>query len=305
MTSSVSVLICTYNRHQLLQQALQALLDETTEKPDEVVVVNGGDEQADAVVQQFIGKNEVELKLIKTVNVNLATSRNIGLEHCTGDLVALTDDDAEVFPDWITRVKSIHAQHPEAGVIGGAVIGADSHHDLLSRLSDLVTFPQPDKPAYVRTVPGVNATYKREALDKVGQQDVTLARGEDVDFNWRIKQLGYEVLFHPDMRVLHHHRPALGQFFRQHFMYGRSYYRVRQKWQEMYCVYPHKFQRVKDYLKALYFLVAIVYQPIRDAMTLESWMDRLRAIPILMINHALWKCGMLYERWLYLRQSHT
>jgi glycosyltransferase involved in cell wall biosynthesis len=36
----LSVLICTYNRHELLQQALQVLIEDTEEKPDQVVVVN-------------------------------------------------------------------------------------------------------------------------------------------------------------------------------------------------------------------------------------------------------------------------
>jgi len=38
-----SVLICTYNRHQLLERCLDSLVRGTEKKPDEVVVVNGGD----------------------------------------------------------------------------------------------------------------------------------------------------------------------------------------------------------------------------------------------------------------------
>jgi GT2 family glycosyltransferase len=292
----VSVLICTYNRHDLLQQALAALIEGTDEKPDEVIVVNGGDERADAVVKSFMGRHGIDLQLVKTININLATSRNVGLEHCTGDIVAMTDDDAEVFADWITQIKRIHQEHPEAGGVGGTIIGKSSDTSLLSRLSDVITFPQPTEPGYLRTIPGVNVSYKREVLDKVGSQDVTLIRGEDVDFNWRIKKLGYEIYFHPDIKVIHHHRPSLRKFFQQHYMYGRGYYRVRQKWPEMYCVYPHSFKRVKDFLKAIYFFVAIVEDPLRTAMKLPRWSDKFLALPILIINHVLWKWGMVYEK---------
>ncbi len=48
-----SVLICTYNRHELLETALASLLVESDEKPDQVVVVNGGDDRADRVVKGF------------------------------------------------------------------------------------------------------------------------------------------------------------------------------------------------------------------------------------------------------------
>jgi glycosyltransferase involved in cell wall biosynthesis len=45
-----SVLICTYNRHEMLAGCLAALIDRTQEKPDQVVVVNGGDSRGDVVV---------------------------------------------------------------------------------------------------------------------------------------------------------------------------------------------------------------------------------------------------------------
>jgi glycosyltransferase involved in cell wall biosynthesis len=42
------------------------------------------------------------------VTKNLAASRNVGLPHYTGDIVAMTDDDAEVFPDWVAQMKRAH-----------------------------------------------------------------------------------------------------------------------------------------------------------------------------------------------------
>ncbi len=291
----VSVLICTYNRHEMLDQALDALINRTIEKPDEVIVVNGGDERADEVVNGYIGKHGIDMRLVKTMNVNLATSRNIGLGHCTYELVAMTDDDGEVFPDWITQIKQKHVAHPEAGLIGGAVIGATSDKSLFSRLSDIVTFPLPDEPGYIRNAPGVNVSYKREVLDRVGLQDETLIRGEDVDFNWRIQNLGYKAYFHPDIKVIHHHRPNWRQFFQQHYMYGRAYYMVRRKWPEMYCVYPHGFKRARDFLKVIHFFVAIIYQPVLDTGKLRTWSDRIKALPILIVNHALWKWGMIHQ----------
>src|SRR5215831_6914138 len=121
-----SVLICTYNRHEILGVALNALINKTVEKPDQVIVVNGGAERTDQVVQQFTGLHNIELKLIKTPNKNLATSRNVGLPHCTGDIVAMTDDDAEVFPDWVTQIKRAHQDHPVAGAVGGPVLGTNT-----------------------------------------------------------------------------------------------------------------------------------------------------------------------------------
>src|SRR5690349_13160325 len=119
ITMTFSVLICTYNRPELLEKCLRALIEDTLEKPDQVVIVNGGDENADNVVRGFINNDQVKVKLVKTVNKNLAANRNVGLPHCTGNIIAMTDDDAKVFPDWITQMKRAHQEHPEAGAVGG------------------------------------------------------------------------------------------------------------------------------------------------------------------------------------------
>jgi GT2 family glycosyltransferase len=215
----------------------------------------------------------------------------------------MTDDDAEVFADWIAQIKRIHGEHPEAGAVGGAVIGAASDSSFLSRVADVITFPLPTTPTYVRNLPGVNVSYKREVLDKVGPQDAQLLKGipsggDDVDFNWRVKKLGYEVLFHPDIKVLHHHRPNLRQFLRQHYFYGRAYYLVRRKWPEMYCVYPHHLRTPKDVLKGIHFFAAVLYQPFLYARKMPTWTDRILALPLLTLNHMVWKWGMIYQAWL-------
>lgn len=292
---SFSVLICTYNRPDMLKMALAALIENTHEKPDQVVVVNGGDARSDPLVQAYMHHPTIEVKLVKTENINLATSRNIGLAHCTGDIVAMTDDDAEVFPDWVTQMKRVHADHPEAGAVGGQVIGADSSSSFLSRLADTVTFPSTDEPKIVRTLPGVNISYKKLVLEKIGMQDINLFRGEDVDFNWRVKRSGFEVYYDPTIKVRHHHRPSLLGFWQQHYMYGRAYYLVRKKWPDMYCVYPHKLRNIRDCLKLGYFFVAIIYEPLFYAFQMPRVSDKFFALPVLWVNQLVWKFGMLQQ----------
>ncbi len=290
-----SVLICTCNRNQLLAKCLATLVELTEEKPDEIVVVNGGDDRADAIVAQYGNKPGTKVKLVKTINKNLAASRNVGLPHCAGDIIAMTDDDARVFPDWVTQMKRVHTDHPEAGAVGGPVIGASSN-SLISRISDQVTFPTYPTARTVRTLPGVNISYKRTAVERVGAQDESLYRGEDVDYNWRVQKLGWTIFYDPRVRVLHHHRPSLGAFLNQHYRYGRAYHRVRRKWQEMYCVYPHSLRRPKDFFKAMNFLAAIFYEPFQYAARMERVSDRFLAYPLLVANQIAWRSGMICEK---------
>jgi len=291
-----SVLIATYNRPALLRGALDALVNRTLEKPEEIVIVNGGGSDADTVVQEFSERSNICFRLVRVVNKNLAASRNIGLPLCSGDIVAMTDDDGEVYPDWVTRMKEVHAQHPEAGAVGGAVISAGGGADFLSRLAEVTTFPSPQTPRYVRTLPGVNISYKRRVIQQLGSQDEGLFRGEDVDYNWRLKLLGYEIYYDPNIRVTHHHRPRFSQHLNQHYMYGRAYYLVRRKWPEMYCVYPHRIGRIRDVLKAGYCVLAVLVQPLQMSASFKVWKHRMIAFPSLVLTQLAWKGGMLCQK---------
>jgi GT2 family glycosyltransferase len=294
-SKTLTVIICTYNRHKLLESALHSLLISSNEKPDELIIVNGGDEKAEQVVNKISEEFLQKTKLLKTSNKNLATSRNVGLPHCSGNIIAMTDDDAEVFPDWVTQMKRLHTEHPEAGAIGGPVIGTNTH-TLVGKVADAITFPSWPEPRRVRTLPGVNISYKKSVLDQVGLQDESLFRGEDVDFNWRVQKLGYDILYDPSVKVYHHHRPTVRGFLNQHYMYGRAYYLVRKKWPEMYCVYPRGLHSARDLLKALNFAAALAYQPFLTARQIANPTDRLKALPLLCAAGFAWKGGMLAEK---------
>lgn len=292
----LSVLICTYNRPELLTLTLESLTRNAQEKPDQIVVVNGGDERTDGVVEscKTANKDEVEITLVRTVNRNAACSRNAGLPHCRGDIIATTDDDAQVFPNWITLMKQAHLEHPEAGAVGGPVIGA--HTDsLVEKAADLITFPDWPRPRYARTLPTVNISYKREVVASIGPLDETLFCGEDVDYNWRVQKLGYKIYFDPRIKVYHQHRTTLNGFLNQHYMYGRAYYLVRRKWQDMYCVYPHQLRQVRDGLKAVNFIAALLYQPFKSSRQVSSLKTRLELIPLLFLAEVAWKSGMVEQ----------
>jgi GT2 family glycosyltransferase len=290
---TVSVLLCTYNRPALLARALHALAA-CNPPPDELVLVNGGDERAAEVARAW-ARGPVSLRLLSTANRSLAASRNVGLPHCMGEIVALTDDDAEVLPDWVAAQRGAFERYAGVGAVGGPVLGRHSNARLLSRLSDAVTFPRWPDTRPVRTLPGVNIAYRRAVIERVGAFDEQLFRGEDVDYNWRVRQAGYEVVYDPAMRVYHEHRSTWRAFFRQHWMYGRAYWLVRRKWPAMHSVYPRGLREPRDLLKAGYFVAGAFVEPLHSLQALPSGRDRLLGYGPLLINQVVWRAGMLYQ----------
>ena len=254
--------ICTYNRGHLIDQTLHSLIYTQIQKPDEIVIVNGGGENNCQLILDKWKTVFENLKVIETENINLATSRNIGLPHCTGDIILQTDDDARPLNDWIEKMIKYHEEYSEVGVIGGDVIDA-SENSFLSNIADAVTFPHHATNCAVRSVPGVNSSYKREVIEEIGEYDENLFRGEDVDYNWRAIQKGWKILYIPEIKVIHVHRTTWKGLFYQHYMYGRAYFLVRSKWPEMYSHYPIKVNSIRSLLK---WIASWTFTPFTDSV---------------------------------------
>lgn len=295
MTSRVSVLICTAGRPELLDRAIESLV-RGTRVPDQLVVVNGGDDEANQVVARH-APSFPEVVLLQYPNRNLAASRNLGLPHCRGEIVAMTDDDAVVSPGWLEAMVRVHEEDPATGAIGGPVEGAGGDR-WLSRVADLVVFPHFDSRRRVRTLPGVNVSYKRAALEAAGPYDESLFRGEDVDLNWRMVRQGAHLLYDPAVSVRHAHRASILGLLEQQWMYGRAYVRVRRKWPDLYSVYPRRLRSPRDYAKLAYCVLAIILHPLGVARRMDTLTGAASAYPLLVAHHVAWKLGMLWQAWL-------
>lgn len=289
-----SVLICTYNRGNLINSTLESLITKQTRSPDEIIVVNGGgDNNCEEVLKSWSLRFR-NLKEIKTKNLNLSNSRNIGIKYCTGDIILQTDDDAIPFPDWIELIYNAHNKFPNAGVIGGDVVDA-SGKSLVFKVADATTFPHYNSIKEVRNVPGVNSSYKKQVIDLIGEYDINLFRGEDVDYNWRVICEGWKVLYFPKIKVYHQHRATWRSLFNQHYMYGKAYFLVRKKWQNMYCHYPRRLNSIKSIFKLIFFLV----EPFIDGLNKVKWIkgsiNKIKSYPIIVCIQYYWRLGLFSQ----------
>ena len=291
---TVSVFICTYNRGELINDTLKSLIINQTVIPNQIVVVNGGGEKNCQKTLEKWGQVFPNLLIIKTNNKNLAASRNIGMPHCSSDIILQTDDDARPYPDWVEKNIKMHEKYKGAGVIGGPVIDSDGL-SLLSQIADVSTFPKFKEIIEVRNVPGVNSSYKRAVINQVGEYDENLFRGEDVDYNWRAIRKGWKLLHIPELKVIHVHRPTWRGLLYQHFMYGCAYYLVRKKWPQMYCLYPHSMDSFKDIIKLLYFFVVPFIDGFKKALKMPNLFRIILAFPMITLINYTFTLGLIKQ----------
>ncbi|MCC6444212.1 MAG: glycosyltransferase [Armatimonadetes bacterium] len=293
----LSVLICTYNRAHLLEQCLTALAA-CDPLPDEIVVVSGGTDNTPEVVERLRGRFPI-CKLVEIANIGLAHSQNTGMPYCEGDIVATLDDDAFVYPDWVAAIKRSHAAHPGAGGIGGKTLNA-FRDKAVARYEEATAFApnqQGDGTAAVevRTVAGVNMSYKRAVMELVGRFDETLPAGMDVDYNWRVQKAGYKILYEPAIVVTHHNRTKLKAYLRQQFWYGRGYYLNRRKWPDLWSVFPRGGWSIKNCLKFLLLFVGPLNQAWRGFRAASGFRDLLLFPVFGLCKDISWKLGAFAE----------
>ena len=123
MNSGVSIIICCHNSEQRISTTLKALLPQqgTEGISWEVILVDNasGDATVSVARSCWPADFKVPLKIVKEERLGLSNARERGLAEAAYEIVSFIDDDNRVCSDWVKRVSSLFAGHPDLGVVGG------------------------------------------------------------------------------------------------------------------------------------------------------------------------------------------
>ena len=224
--SSVTVIVPVHNRELTIQPLMESLqkLDYDRNKV-EVVVVDGNSTDK---TQEIVKKYPVKLIVEKRKGLNRA--RNTGIKSSKGEIIAFTDSDCIVPPNWITKIVE-NFKDPEVSCVGGSAKALDS--DFISQYADnsvvrlMPFFTKREelkgvKP-FFRHPAGCNMAFRRKVAEDVGYFDENIKYGfDEVEFADRVCKAGYKMVLDPDVVVWHKHRSSLKDFLKQNFQYGKG-----------------------------------------------------------------------------------
>jgi len=223
---SVTVVVPVRNRELTIQLLLDSLqkLDYDRNKV-EVIVVDGNSTDK---TREIVKKYPVKLVVEKRKGLNLA--RNTGIKCAKGEIVAFTDSDCRVPPNWITKIVE-NFKDPRVSCVGGSAKALDS--DFISQYADnsivrlMPLFMKREelekvKP-FFRHPAGCNMAFRRKVAEEVGYFDENIQYGfDEVEFADRICRAGYKMILDPDVLVWHKHRSTFREFLKQNFQYGKG-----------------------------------------------------------------------------------
>ncbi len=113
MPPRVSVIVTTYNHESFIAEAIQSVLAQTYTDYELIVVDDGSGDQTFVQASRF-GEHAT---LIRQANRGIAGSRNTGIQHAKGELLAFLDGDDLWEPDKLECQVAAAVEHPEAGLI--------------------------------------------------------------------------------------------------------------------------------------------------------------------------------------------
>jgi GT2 family glycosyltransferase len=236
---SVSLVVCTRDRPESVEPCLDALTIAASApgagRPEILVIDNAPRTNA---VECLIATKFPTCRYIRETRAGLNRARNRAVAEAKGDVVAFTDDDVRVEPDWVERIRSIFGRNPEVGGMTGLVLPLELETEAqwwfeeyggFARGFDRRWYHVADTRGAIafhhantgKLGTGANMAFRRDTFDRTGPFDPALdvgtatKGGGDLDMFFRTLKSGTTLVYEPAAAVRHLHRRSYAELLSQ------------------------------------------------------------------------------------------
>ena len=225
----LSIVIVNWNVREELRNCLASIYRGLRgELPSEVFVVDNAsrDGSVEMVREEFPLAKLVENRM----NLGFTAANNQAIRRSQGRYVLLLNPDTEVVGDALARMVDYMDTHPEVGLIGPQLLASDgSVQSSRRRFPSLATaflestvlqrwftssrvirhyyvLDRSDEELQaVDWVAGACLLVRREAIEDVGLMDEDFFMySEELDWCYRIKRAGWQIIYFPEAKIIHH-----------------------------------------------------------------------------------------------------
>jgi len=225
--TDLAVVILNYRTPDLTLACLASLEPQLDARTRVIVVDNAsGDGSADRIEQGIIARGFRAEVLCSPINGGFAAGMNYGINAAHADGYVLLNSDTIVQPDALEQLRNAMHLHPDAGVIGPALL--DEHGKNAANcfrdpkpLSELVraaqtgvlgkllrsfelVVPTASEPVEPDWIAFACVLIRREVIERAGAlDDGYFMYFEDVDYCRRAREAGFRILYWPAAKVVH------------------------------------------------------------------------------------------------------
>lgn len=226
---SVSIIIPCRNEGKFIGKCLDSIIAQNYPKERiEVFVVDGmSDDETRKIMENYIKKN-LYIKLLDNPKKITPRALNIGIKNSKGDLVLWMSSHNQYEKEYVSKCV-YYLKKFNADAVGGIIKTLPRNNTLMGNLiCTAISHPfgvgksihkiGSKKPQWADTAFGV--CYKKKIFKKVGTFNENLVRGQDMEFNLRLKKTGFRMLLVPEIVSQYYPRSNLSSFIKHNFKNG-------------------------------------------------------------------------------------
>lgn len=224
-----SVVVPSYNRKEILESTLHALLDQTVPVTayEIIVVDDGSTDDTAAYLDDFVPRRQNLRHIRHPENRGLVVARNHGIQEARGDIVIFLDNDNVPEREFIEAHLWYHGQNADGhvAVMGNAryasecIEGSNFARYLQSRYlacrpaKNLKDIDFSNLPAHL--LGGLNFSVQRTDLLAVGMFDLNFGAyygGDDSELGYRLHKAGLRIIFGEKARSTHYEPISMARY---------------------------------------------------------------------------------------------
>ena len=215
----ITVIVPTYRRPKDIARCLEALQKQTRPADEVIVMVR----DTDAETSAFFAAFNLNLLPVRTVTLpdsgGVIAALNAGLDAApTGDIIAITDDDAAPHPDWLARIESYFLSDSRVAGVGGRdwIYHGTELEDGAKPVVGLVQWfgrtigehhLGVGEPREVDIIKGANMSFRQSAIAQMRFDQRMRGTGAqphyEMAFSLKLRQAGWKLIYDPKVAVDH------------------------------------------------------------------------------------------------------
>ncbi len=222
--TTVSLIATVYNEGESLHRLLDSLLAQRR-LPDEVVICDGGSQDATLSILEGYRQRLPNLRVIVEPGANISRGRNIAIAAAQGSIIAATDAGVRLDPGWLEALVAPFERGDSVQAVAGFFV-PDVTGAFETAMAATV-LPLVDEIDPARFLPSSRSVaFTKEAWAAVGGYPEWLDYCEDLLFDFGINALTPDrpsaFVWAPEARVYFRPRSSLRSFWTQYYRYARG-----------------------------------------------------------------------------------
>lgn len=219
--NKISLICATYNRSITLEQLLNSLTTQTYKNFEIIIVDQNKNGLIDYLCEYY--KQYLDLIHLKSDQLGSSTNRNVGIKAASGNILGFPDDDCTYYPDTLEKVVDIFSCSSKVDLVYGRLYNRQKNQNIIRNWPNTSVEITTRFIIHYSGAPVIFTTFKSILFDERLGINQEYGAMEDIDFCYQLFKANKNILYTPEIQILHPEQEILTISLTKSYNYGRGW----------------------------------------------------------------------------------